>query len=93
MSQLIQAIYDQFYSFQGDPEMIRKIDSNHCALSAELSKEQRRILLKIIDSKDSLAEIQSMDSFIRGFQLAAHLAAELNHYSTEFLTREGEHVP
>lgn len=91
MSQLLQAIYDQFYSFQGDVEMIREIDSSHRALSAELSKEQRRTLLKIIDIKDSLAEIQSIDSFIRGFQLAAQLAAELRHYSTESLTREGEH--
>ena len=93
MSQLLQAIYDQFYSFQGDVEMIREIDSRHRALSAELSKEQRRTLLKIIDTKDSLAEIQAIDSFIRGFQLAARLAAELQHYSTDSLTSEGEHVP
>jgi len=72
--------------------MIREIDSSHRTLSAELSKEQRRTLLKIIDSKDSLAEIQSVDSFIRGFQLAAQLAAELRHYSTESLTSEGERV-
>jgi len=80
MNELLLAIYDYFYT-SIEPEPLRQeIADCHSALSEVLSKENRKVLLRLIDAKDHITETQLIDSFIRGFQLAWQLAAELSIY-------------
>ena len=50
-----------------------------------LDKPERRLVLRIIDAKDRMAEDTSVDSFISGFELALKLSMELNNYENERL--------
>ncbi len=80
MHETLIALYDSFYQ---PPEMAKtkaEIDEAHQTLVERLEKPERRLVLKIIDGKDRIAEDLSEDSFISGFQLAWQLANELNQY-------------
>ena len=81
MNELLLAIYDQFYKPDVPETLNQEIDDCHRQLINTLSKEERRVLLRLIDDKDHTAEIQSIDSFNRGFQLAWQLSAELSVYA------------
>lgn len=81
MSELLQAIYDCFYVPPKVTERRQEIEFCHQALIETLSKDERRILLRIIDVKDQIAEVESIDSFIQGFLLASQMAVELSHYA------------
>ena len=62
---------------------VAEIEECHRALSEALGKPERRLVLRIIDAKDRIAEDTSIDSFIAGFELAWKLSIELNHYENE----------
>lgn len=87
MDKLLHAMYDHFYTPPDETELRQEIEACHQALIKTLSKEERRTVLKIIDSKDQIAETMSIDSFIQGFLLAFELNTELSHYATR--TRRG----
>jgi len=80
MKELLLAIYDQFYKPAVPESLNQEIDACHHQLIDALSKEERKVLLRLIDAKDHAAELQSIDSFNRGFQLAWQLATELRIY-------------
>ena len=83
MDKLLQALYDCFYTPRPSEELTQLIEETHRELIERLSKDDRKRVLRIIDSKDKLIELQSIDSFIRGFQLAAQLAMELKCYEVD----------
>lgn len=56
------------------------MDAYHKQLIEVLEKPERKLVLRIIDGKDRLADELSLDSFISGFKLALELAIELNRY-------------
>lgn len=80
MDKLLQALYDCFYSPRPSKDLTQLIEKTHRELIVRLSKEDRKRVLLIIDTKDKITELQSIDSFIRGFQLATQLAMELECY-------------
>lgn len=83
MHETLIALYDHFYQ---PPEMDKtkaEIDEAHQTLVDRLEKPECRLVLKIIDGKDRIAEDLSEDSFISGFQLAWQLANELNQYQKD----------
>ena len=85
MNKLLKDLYDCFYT---PPELAatkREIEECHRALIEALGKPERRLVLKIIDAKDRIAEDTSIDSFISGFELAWQLSMELNNYQIERL--------
>ena len=85
MNQLLHDLYDYFYS---PPELSvqkQEIEECHQALIKRVDKPERRLVLRIIDAKDRIAEDTSIDSFISGFELAWKLSAELNNYENERL--------
>ena len=59
-------------------EKKQAIEDYHMKLVEDLSSEDRKLVLHIIDLKDQIAEDLSIDSFMSGFQLAWKLATELN---------------
>jgi len=80
---LIKELYDCFYT---PPELSaprQEIEECHKALIEALKRPERRLVLRIIDAKDRIAEDTSIDSFISGFKLAWQLSMELNNYENE----------
>ena len=47
-----------------------------------LEKSERKLVLRIIDIQNLIAEDRSIGSFLCGFQLAWELSNELNHYES-----------
>ncbi len=88
MVKLLQALYDYFYTPRTNEHLMQVATDNHRQLIESLSKEDRKKVLRIIDAKDQLAEIQSIDSFIHGFRLAAQLFIELNFYGNDSPTSD-----
>lgn len=80
MNELLLAIYDRFYKPDVLESLNQEIDTCHRQLIDTLTREERKILLQLIDDKDHIAEQLSIDSFIRGFQLAYQLSAEISAY-------------
>lgn len=67
MHETLIALYDHFYQPQEMVETKAEIDEAHQTLVDRLEKPERRLVLKIIDGKDRIAEDLSEDSFISGF--------------------------
>jgi hypothetical protein len=87
MNETLKVLYDSFYT---QPKIIkseREIKDCHRQLVEQISKPQRRLLLKIMDESGHITDEVSLDSFICGFQLAWRLTKELNHYQNGHLSR------
>ena len=77
MNELLRALYEHFYEPYEDKELEAEADACHKALIQVLSKEDRRLVLRIIDIQSLLAEQRSVDSFVAGFRLAWRLWEEV----------------
>ena len=82
---LLKDLDDCFYTPPELSAQKQEIEECHRALSEALGKPERRLVLRIIDAKDRIAEDTSIDSFISGFELAWKLTTELNNYRNECL--------
>ena len=82
MTPLLETLYDRFYVPDKSDESQEVAESCHKLLIETLSREERRIVLQLIDAKDHAAEHQSIDSFVRGFQIAWNLFVELEQYTS-----------
>ena len=80
MNKTLTSLYDSFYTPLQATDTRAEIRAIHEQLILKLDKPERRLVLRLIDAKDHLAEEMSMDSFICGFRLAWRLANELNSY-------------
>ena len=59
------------------------IEQYHRMLIERLDKPEQKLVLRIIDAGDRIANELSLDSFICGFLLAWEMLDELNHYQDE----------
>lgn len=82
MNDLLKALYDKFYEPPDMTETFSEIKSIHQQLIEQLDKPARRLVLKLVDDEEKVADDLSLDSFIAGFQLAWQLSAEV-HYRCE----------
>ena len=80
MNETLKTLYDRFYTPLPIPDARQEIEDARHQLIQRLGKPDRKLVLRIIDAKDRVAEEQSIDSFISGFQLAWKLSSELNSY-------------
>lgn len=80
MNKTLTTLYDSFYTPPQSADTRTEIQDIHRQLILKLDKPERRLVLRLIDAKDYLAEEMSMDSFVCGFRLAWQLANELNGY-------------
>jgi len=71
----MRALWDRFYE---RTVVDSASDDMHYALSEQLDKDNRKQLLRLVDSKNMYTEIISLESFIAGFRLAVGIAAELS---------------
>lgn len=74
MNKTLTALYDSFYTPPQSADTHTEIEAIHRQLVLKLDKPERRLVLRLIDAKDYLAEEMSMDSFVCGFRLAWRLA-------------------
>lgn len=82
MTPLLETLYDRFYVPDKSDESQEVAETCHKHLIETLSREERKIVLQLIDAKDHVAEHQSIDSFVRGFQIAWNLFVELEQYAS-----------
>jgi hypothetical protein len=63
MDEMLKALYNSFYTPPKLAELKREAEDNHQLLIQRLEKPERRLVLRIIDAKDSIAGQLSLDSF------------------------------
>ena len=83
MNDTLKLLYDRFYTPLPMEETEQEIDDCHRQLIERLEKPGRKLVLRIIDAQNLIAEQRSVDSFICGFRLAWELAYELNHFEID----------
>ena len=83
MNHTLKLLYDRFYIPLSMEEAEQEIEVCHQQLIERLEKPERKLVLRIIDAQNLIAEERSVDSFLCGFQLAWELAYELNHFETD----------
>ena len=80
--------------FESKPEYIQnlktEVNQTHKELSARLEKEDRRLLLKLVDLEDALRCEATLHSFISGFRLACGIHYELSAEPMYSFDREEE---
>lgn len=69
MNDTLKLLYDRFYT-PLPMETEQEIDDCHRQLIERLEKPERKLVLRIIDAQNMIAEERSVDSFLCGFQLA-----------------------
>ena len=83
MNETMKALYDSFYTPLAIPGLEAEVKTAHRKLIERLDKQERRLVLQIIDAQDAIANNRSLDSFICGFKLAWQMTHELNDYKNE----------
>ena len=83
MNETLRLLYDRFYTPLPMVESEQEVENCHRQLIERLDKPERKLVLRIIDAKDKIAEAQSLDSFLCGFHLAWRLSQELEHYMND----------
>ena len=82
MNETLRSLYDRFYTPLPLVEAEQEIEACHHHLIERLEKPERKLVLRIIDTQNLIAEERSIDSFLCGFKLAWELSNELNHYES-----------
>ena len=80
MTELLKTLYWNLYTPYENQETEQELDDCHKQLIEILGKPERKLVLRIIDGKDRLADEIGLDSFVFGFKLATQLAHELKEY-------------
>ena len=80
--------------FESKPEYIQdlktEVNQIHKELSARLEKEDRRLLLKLVDLEDALRCDATLHSFVSGYRLACGIHYELSAEPMYSFDREEE---
>jgi len=80
MTELLKTLYWNLYTPYENQEAEQELDDCHKRLIDVLGKPERKLVLRIIDGKNRLADEIGLDSFIFGFKLATEIAYELKMY-------------
>lgn len=88
MPKRLDDLYHSFYKPQELKILKSSVEENHKILIDHLSKEDRKIVLRIIDALEMICNYQTKASFIQGFQLGMELATELQHYKDHSLEKQ-----
>ena len=58
-------------------ELADEVDHTHKELSSRLAKEDRKLLLRLVDLEDNLQSIATLHSFTCGYRLACGIHSEI----------------
>ena len=73
-------LYDSFYTPPRLTALNETVEANRALLRERLSKEDRKLVLRIVDDLGLIALDKSYDSFVCGFKLAWQMTNELDNY-------------
>ena len=80
--------------FDSNPQLVQdladEVNRTHQELSARLSKEDRKLLLKLVDLEDVLQYEATLHSFVSGYRLACGIHYELSTEPMYSFDREEE---
>ena len=80
MPKRLDDLYHEFYTPLQLQELKSSVEDNHKILIDYLSKEDRKIGLRIIDALQMICNYQSKNSSTQGFKLGFELTTELQTY-------------
>lgn len=80
MPKRLDDLYHEFFAPLKLPELKSSVEENHKILIDHLSKEDRKIILRIIDALEMICNYQTKASFIQGFKLSFELTTQLQTY-------------
>ena len=83
MNDYTRALHQRFCQEPENTEEEQEMDRAEQALKATLDREQRKLLLALINAQSLFQERTSLESFAAGLRLGLGLAAELEPYSFE----------
>lgn len=88
MPNRLDDLYHSFYKPIEQTELKSSIEENHKKLIQILSKEDKVLVLRIIDALEMICNYQSKGSFIQGFKLGFELTNELQNYNDHSFEKE-----
>ena len=75
----LDQLYQHFYNPTDQTNLQNTIEKNHKILIENLSKEHRKIVLRMMDAQMMIGSLQSEESFICGFKLALEILNEIKY--------------
>ena len=91
MYDYLKSLQQQFESkHEYIQDLKTEVKQTHKELSARLSKEDRRLLLKLVDLEDALRCEATLHSFVSGYRLACGIYYELSAEPMYSFDREEE---
>ena len=81
MNDYTRALHQRFYQEPEGTEEEQEMDRAEQALKATLDREQRKLLLALINAQSLWQERTSLESFAAGLRLGLGIAGELESYS------------
>ncbi len=77
----MKALYDRFETPSERASILRRaVKNTHKRLSIQLSKPERKLLLRLVDLQGALQDQCCLDSFFAGFRLASGIHKELEAF-------------
>ncbi len=84
----LQELFQKYDNFTPPEKFEELVNSAHKILIQDLEKSHRKLILQIIDSKDSIMNHYAEESFKCGFYVAFKLLSEINNYHDDRLELE-----
>ena len=81
MNDYTKALHQRFYREPENTEEEQAMEQAEQALKAILDREQRKVLLALVNAQSLWQERTSLESFTAGLRLGLGLAGELEPYS------------
>ncbi len=83
MYETLRELHHKFWKELPKPEVERQYDEAFQELMRRLEKPERKLVLRLLDTRGLLAENAAFDSFACGFRLALELTSESQQYNKE----------
>lgn len=83
MYETLRDLHRKCYTRAVMPELECDYDDAFQQLMSRLSKPERKLVLKVVDTKGLMMERAELDSFVCGLRLALGLTTELQYYEEE----------
>ena len=83
MNDYTRALHQRFYREPENTEEEQEMDRAEQALKSTLDREQRKLLLALVNAQSLWQERTSLESFTAGLRLGLGIAGELEPYSSE----------
>ena len=83
MNDYTKALHQRFYQEPENTEEEREMDQAEQALKATLDREQRKLLLALVNAQPLWQDRTNLESFTAGLRLGLSIAGELESYSFE----------